>query len=155
MKSLTLSSGAFEHESMIPARYTCDGEDISPDLKWDGVPEGTISFILICDDPDAPVGDWVHWLLFNIPESRRNLTEGFLLSRNRDEGIRGGTNDFRKVEYGGPCPPGGVHRYFFKIYALDVMLDIPEGVKKKDIEAAMKGHVLGEGQLMGRYSRKR
>lgn len=155
MKTVILSSKAFKNESVIPSRYTCDGEDISPALDWHDVPENTASFVLICDDPDAPGGNWDHWLLFNLPGSYRTLPEGFLLSQNRKEGIRGGTNDFRRLDYGGPCPPGGVHRYFFKIYALDVILDLPEGSRKNEIEAAMKGHILGQGQLMGKYSRAR
>ncbi|CAG0968601.1 partial hypothetical protein, partial [Anaerolineae bacterium] len=136
-----------------PRRHTCDGEDTSPDLKWSGVPKGTQSLALICDDPDAPVGTWVHWVLFNLPADATALPAGIPADSALKTGARHGKNDFRKLGYGGPCPPGGLHRYFFKIYALDTVLTLESGSTKVQLLAAMKGHTLAEGQLMGRYKR--
>ncbi|PKL35270.1 MAG: YbhB/YbcL family Raf kinase inhibitor-like protein [Spirochaetae bacterium HGW-Spirochaetae-1] len=155
MQEITLTSKAFSHGKAIPERYTGDGEDISPPLSWGNVPEGTKSYALICDDPDAPIGNWDHWVLFNIPGEARELLEHFLLKNSVLKGVRGGMNDFRRLEYGGPCPPGGTHRYFFKIYALDVVLEMKEGVKKKELQRVMEGHILGKGELMGTYTRRK
>jgi Raf kinase inhibitor-like YbhB/YbcL family protein len=152
--AFTIASTAFKHEGMIPIQYTCDGADISPQLAWSNVPEGTKSFALICDDPDAPVGDWVHWVMFNIPSETRELKEEIANDAVLPNGARHGTNDFRKYGYGGPCPPGGTHRYFFKLYALDSMLTLTGKVTKKDLLEGMKGHILGQAELMGKYSRK-
>ncbi len=152
--TFTITSTAFKHEGMIPKEYTCDGVDISPQLAWTNVPESTKSFALICDDPDAPVGDWVHWVMFNIPSETRELREKIANDAVLPNGARHGTNDFRKYGYGGPCPPGGTHRYFFKLYALDSMLALKDKVTKKDLLEAMKGHILGQTELMGKYSRK-
>ncbi|MCS7309041.1 MAG: YbhB/YbcL family Raf kinase inhibitor-like protein [Armatimonadota bacterium] len=150
---IRLTSTAFPEGGMIPKKYTCDGEDVSPPLTWDNVPEGTKSFALICDDPDAPMGTWVHWVLFNLPADVRSLPEAVPPDKELPSGARQGTNDFRKIGYGGPCPPSGTHRYYFKLYALDTMLDLPAGCSKAQLLKAMDGHVLAEGQLMGKYSR--
>ena len=151
--AVVLKSLAFAEGGMIPQKYTCDGADVSPPLSWTGVPEGTRSFVLICDDPDAPSGTWVHWVLYDLPATVRELPEQVPTDREPDVGGRQGTTDFRRIGYGGPCPPGGTHRYFFKLYALDRTLGLPAGPTKKRVEEAMKGHTLAEAQLMGRYSR--
>jgi Raf kinase inhibitor-like YbhB/YbcL family protein len=151
--AITLTSSAFTEGAMIPKKYTCDAEDISPDLKWSGLPQGAKSLALICDDPDAPVGAWVHWVLFNIPADITTLPAGIPADAELKNGARHGKNDFRKLGYGGPCPPGGTHRYYFKLYALDTVLSLESGSSKAQLVAAMKGHVLAEGQLMGKYKR--
>jgi len=151
--TITVTSSVFGDGGMIPKKYTCDGEDISPDLKWSGVPQGAKSLALICDDPDAPVGTWVHWVLFDIPADVAELPAGIAPDATLENGARHGKNDFRKLGYGGPCPPGGTHRYFFKLYALDTRLALESGSSKAQLLAAMKGHVLAEGQLMGKYKR--
>ena len=150
---MELRSAAFEEGGMIPKKHTCDGEDISPALEWTSVADGTKSLALICDDPDAPGGTWVHWVIFNIPGGERDLAENIPSQKELPDGSKQGTNDFRKIGYGGPCPPGGTHRYYFKIYSLDTELDLEAGVTKSQLLQAMKGHVLGEGQLMGKYKR--
>jgi hypothetical protein len=151
-----LTSKAFSYNGEIGRQYTCDGKDSSPPLEWSDPPPQTRSFSLICDDPDAPVGTWVHWVLYNLPESARGLPEAVPGEAVLGDGSRHGVNDFRRLGYGGPCPPPGpAHRYFFKLYALDTVLDLKPGAAKKDLEAAMKGHLLAEAQLMGRYQRKR
>jgi Raf kinase inhibitor-like YbhB/YbcL family protein len=138
----------------IPKRYTGDGEDQSPPLHWSEPPSETKSIALICDDPDAPRGAWVHWVLFNLPAKVRELHEGVATTKTLDNGASQGKNDFGKIGYGGPAPPKGAsHRYFFKLYALDVALDLAVGATKAQLEAAMKGHVLAHGQLMGTYQR--
>jgi hypothetical protein len=151
--SIAVTSSAFTEGAWIPKKYTCDAEDISPDLKWSGVPSGAKSVALICDDPDAPVGTWVHWVLFNIPADVRSLPAGIPADATLKNGARHGQNDFRKLGYGGPCPPGGTHRYYFKIYALDTLLTLESGSTKAQVLAAIKGHILAEGQLMGKYKR--
>ena len=151
---IKITSSAFEEGGLIPPKYTCDGADISPPLQWDAVPEGTNTIALISDDPDAPMGTWVHWVLFNLPLDTRELTENIPPDENLPSGAGQGTNDFRRIGYGGPCPPGGTHRYFFKIYALDAELDLTAGAHKKDLLKAMEGHILGEGQLIGKYKRQ-
>lgn len=150
-----IKSTAFSDKGMIPARYTCDGEDVSPALSWSDPPAGTRSFALISDDPDAPAGTWVHWVLYNIPGERRSLTEALPKEKKFPDGMIQGTTDFRRVGYGGPCPPGGTHRYFFKLYALDTVLALSPGVTKQDLLKAMEGHQLAEATLMGRYQRRR
>lgn len=150
---LTLSSSAFDDGEMIPSVYTCDGDDISPPLSWSDVPDGTRSLALICDDPDAPMGTFVHWVLFNLPSDARKLPESLATEASLEDGSMQGENDFGKVGYGGPCPPGGTHRYNFKLYALDQKLDLQSGVKKSDLLDAMEGHVLGEARLVGSYRR--
>ena len=152
--TMVITSPAFLPEGEIPRRYTCDGEDISPALDWSGLPEGTKSIALISDDPDAPMGTWVHWVLFNLPGETKELAEHIPPDKTLTNGARQGANDFRKIGYGGPCPPGGTHRYFFKIYALDTQFDLPPGAKKAELLKAMQGHILGQGQLMGKYKRR-
>ena len=151
--ALVISSSAFSEGQAIPIRYTCDGPDVSPDLAWSGVPDGAASLALICDDPDAPMGTWVHWVLFNIPADADGLPAEIPADAALESGARHGTNDFRRLGYGGPCPPGGTHRYFFKLYALDTMLELDSGITKAQLLEAMKGHILAESQLMGTYSR--
>ena len=151
--SIQLTSAAFKEGGMIPEKYTCDGEDISPPLQWSGIPDGTQSIALICDDPDAPMGTWVHWVLFNIPADTKELPENIPPDRILENGAKHGMSDFRRLGYGGPCPPGGTHRYFFKIYALDIEIGLEPGATKPELLNAMEGHILDEGQLMGKYSR--
>lgn len=151
---MELKSSAFEAGGMIPKRYTCDDQDVSPPLSWTDVPTGTQSLALIADDPDAPVGTWVHWVAWNIPANARALDEDQPKRDSLPNGMKQGTTDFRRIGYGGPCPPSGTHRYFFKLYALDTMLTLPASTTKKDLERAMKGHVLKQAELMGKYSRK-
>ena len=153
--TIRLTSSAFSEGAPIPAKYTCDGQDISPPLKWSNIPPGTKSFALVCDDPDAPVGIWVHWLLYGLPGSATELQEGLPPSETLINGAKQGLNDFRRVGYGGPCPPGGSpHRYFFKLYALNAELNLPPKATKKDLLRVMEGHILAEGHLMGTYKRK-
>ncbi len=149
-----ITSQAFEDGGIIPKKYTCDAEDISPPLKWESVPEGTESLAIVCDDPDAPMGTWVHWVLFNITPDTKELPEKVSTTETIDNGAKQGTNDFGNIGYGGPCPPGGTHRYFFKLYALDTMLNIEAGIKKADLLKAIEGHLIFETQLMGKYKRQ-
>lgn len=151
---LKITSTAFDDGQMIPSRFTCDGDDISPSLSWSGVPDGARSLALICDDPDAPMGTFVHWVLYNLPGDAGELPEGLSAQGQLESGARQGKNDFGKLGYGGPCPPGGTHRYRFKLYALDKTLDLSSGVKKSELLEAMEGHVLAQGQLVGKYSRQ-
>jgi len=150
---IILRSSAFNDGDMIPQQYTCDGMDISPPLAWDDPPATTKSLALICDDPDAPMGTWVHWVLYDIPSDLRELTESQQTQKQLDNGAKQGTNDFRAIGYGGPCPPGGTHRYYFKLYALDTELNLDSGKTKSELLAAMEGHVIAEGRLMGKYQR--
>jgi len=153
--NLQLTSPAFVEGKDIPGQYTCQGRDVSPPLKWSGVPTAAKSLVLIADDPDAPVGTWVHWVLFDLPPTTTELSEDVPKTQHLPGGAKQGLNDFRRLGYGGPCPPPGKpHRYFFKLYALDALLDLKPSATKKDVEAAMKGHVLAEGQLMGTCQRK-
>ena len=142
---MRLTSPEFEQNSMIPAKFTCDGEDINPALNIEEIPQETKSLALIVDDPDAPMGTWVHWVVFNIP----------VTSQIQEHSVPGrqGLNDFRKKDYGGPCPPSGTHRYFFKLYALDIELDLEESARKGDVEEAMEGHILAQTELIGLYKR--
>lgn len=151
--AIKVTSTAFTEGGMIPKEYTCDGADISPPLSWSGVPEEARSLALISDDPDAPAGTWVHWVLFNIPVDPNELPAHVPLDQTLADGAQNGVSDFGRFGYGGPCPPGGTHRYFFKLYALDTMLDLSGRVTKKDLLSAMEGHILAEGQLMGKYRR--
>ncbi len=152
-----LTSAAFKDGAPIPAKYTCDGVDVSPPLAWSGAPAGTRSVALIADDPDAPGGTWVHWVLYNLPAEVSDLPENIAKVESLDlGGARQGRNDFRRPGYGGPCPPPGpAHRYFFKLYALDTRLELKAGAQKKDVEAALEGHALGSAQIMGTYARQR
>lgn len=151
--TMELTSSAFGEGGMIPDKFTCDGADVSPPLKWNALPAGTQSLALICDDPDAPVGIWVHWVYYDIPADTEGLPEGVATIDHPEEGGTQGINDFRKIGYGGPCPPGGTHRYFFKLYALDRMLNLPSGTTKKQLLKAMENHIVGQTQLMGKYRR--
>jgi Raf kinase inhibitor-like YbhB/YbcL family protein len=144
---MALTSPSFNEGEAIPNKFTCDGEDISPELDWFGTPEGTVSLTLIMDDPDAPVGTWVHWVIFNMPMDLSGLREGMT-----GVGLEG-TNSWNRTGYGGPCPPSGTHRYFFTLYALDINLELDPGAVKEDLLAAMEGHILGQAELMGTYSR--
>lgn len=149
--SFQISSTAFTDGEMIPIQFACDGSDVSPQLRWNGVPSATQSLALIMDDPDAPVGTWVHWVLYNLPANTRELSEGVEKQEHLASGALQGRNDFRKAGYGGPCPPPGKPpRYYFKPYALDAKLDLKAGATKADLERAMKGHILAETELMGR-----
>jgi Raf kinase inhibitor-like YbhB/YbcL family protein len=153
--TMQLTSSAFSEGQEIPAKYTCDGENVSPPLKWSGAPAETKSFALIADDPDAPVGTWVHWVLFDLAGTTTELPAAIAKGQYVAGGARQGLNDFKHLGYGGPCPPGGKpHRYFFKIYALDRMLDLKPGATKKEVERALDKHTLAQGQLMGLYKRK-
>jgi Raf kinase inhibitor-like YbhB/YbcL family protein len=151
---IKVTSSAFEEGGMIPSKYTCDGADMSVPLKLENIPSETKSIALISDDPDAPVGTWVHWVLFNWPADANELEENIPAEKELANGARQGTNDFRRIGYGGPCPPGGTHRYFFKVYALDATLDLAAGATKKQLLGAMEGHIVGQGQLMGKYKRR-
>ncbi|HDZ25814.1 MAG TPA: YbhB/YbcL family Raf kinase inhibitor-like protein [Candidatus Aminicenantes bacterium] len=150
---IKIKSPAFVPGGKIPGKYTCDGMDISPPLIWTSGPEGTKTFALICDDPDAPMGTWVHWILFNLSADIIELRENVPPERELERGAKQGMNDFRKIGYGGPCPPGGIHRYYFKLYALDTEINLEAGTTKSELLKAMEDHILAEGQLMGRYER--
>ncbi len=152
--AIQISSSAFSEGGAIPKSYTCDGEGLSPALSWTGVPSGTQSLALIADDPDAPSGTFVHWVLYDIPGDLASLPGGVAKTGTvQGVGIQG-TNSARKTGYMGPCPPrGNPHRYFFKLYALDAKLNLKEGASKADVENAMKGHILAQGQVMGKYGR--
>lgn len=156
---LIITSQSFMHQREIPARHTCDGLDLSPPLAWSGVPAGTKSLVLIVDDPDAPdpaapKKTWVHWVLYNIPPDANGLPEG-VAAKELPSGTLQGTNDSRDTGYGGPCPPIGKHRYFFKLYALDTVLPDMKHPTKTALEKAMQGHVLAHAELVGLYQRRR
>jgi len=151
---IKVTSSAFQDGGSIPSKYTCDGADVSPPLQWDSAPEDTKSLAVICDDPDAPMGTFVHWVLFNLPAEIRELTENVPTGETLPNGAKQGTSDFGRTGYGGPCPPSGTHRYYFKIYALDSEIDLPAGARKPDLLKAMEGHILVQGQLMGKYKRQ-
>ena len=151
--TMNLVSSAFTADGLIPTQYTCDGQDSSPPLSWDTPPEGTQSFVLICDDPDAPLRTFVHWVVYNLPPEIQEIPAGMSLEPTLQIGGMQGTNDFGKIGYGGPCPPRGAHRYFFKLYALDTQLALQPGAKKRQVIQAMEGHVLASAELIGRYAR--
>jgi len=152
---LKIESPAFKEGELIPSKYTCDGENLSPPLYWKNAPKETKSFALINDDPDAPNGDWVHWVIYNIPALTHELKEGAsskkLLPKESIEGI----TSSRKTGYGGPCPPSGIHRYFFKLYALNTVLNLLAGANKNQMLDAMKGHIISQTTLIGKYSRQK
>jgi hypothetical protein len=152
---MKLESTAFSANGLIPPIYTCDRQDISPALSWDDPPAGTQSFALICDDPDAPGKTWVHWVLYDLPATTRELLESVPPNATLDNGGIHGINDFGRFGYGGPCPPSGTHRYFFKLYALDRKLGLKPGATKAKLLTAMAGHILAEAELMGRYARQK
>ena len=148
--ALHVRSAAFADGQSVPQKYTCDGQNVSPPLEWSGAPEQTRSIAVICDDPDAPSGTFTHWVLYDVAAKASHLAEG------SSAGGKEGVNSFRKSGYGGPCPPpNGAHRYIFHVYALDVESLGGTGLSKQDVMAAMKGHILAEGQVMGRYQRRR
>jgi Raf kinase inhibitor-like YbhB/YbcL family protein len=154
--ALKLTSTAFQPDATIPKKHTCEGQDVSPPLTWTNPPVGTKALVLILDDPDAPDGTWVHWVLYDLPGDARSLSENLPKTNELANGARQGRNDFPGIGYGGPCPPPGpAHRYFFKLYALDAKLDLSPGASKAEVEKAMKGHILREAHLVGRYGRGR
>ena len=150
---IKLTSMAFKEGEAIPRQYTCDGVNISPPLEWNGVPKTAKAIAIIADDPDAPAGTWVHWVLYNLAAENIGLVENVPAGDNLKAGGFQGKTDFESVGYGGPCPPSGTHRYFFKIYALDSALDLKAGATKAEVEKAMEGHIISQGQLMGTYHR--
>ena len=151
---MNLQSPAFAEGKPVPDKHARDHADDSPELSWSGAPEGTKSFTLVCDDPDAPVGTWVHWVLYELPATARQLPEGVPAEPLLKDGSRQGTNDFKRTGYGGPCPPPGKpHRYFFRLYALDTSLRLAPGKTKAELLKAMEGHVKGQAELVGRYGR--
>ena len=153
---MKLTSTAFAEGQPIPANHTCDGADVSPPLQWSEAPPSTKSFALICDDPDAPVGTWVHWVIYGLPATASELPGMIAPTESLPNGAKQGLNDFRRVGYGGPCPPPGrPHRYFFKLYALDTELLLKPRATKQDLLRAMAGHILAETRLMGTYQRAR
>ena len=155
-RTLVVTSRDFRHGEPIPSGFTCDGGDRSPRLAWTGVPVETRSFALVCDDPDAPSGTWQHWLLYNLAPDACELDTGVPPRPELPSGARQGINDFGRIGYGGPCPPQGkAHRYFFRLHALDIALNLPPGVNRSDLDGAMEGHVLAVGTLMGTYERRR
>jgi Raf kinase inhibitor-like YbhB/YbcL family protein len=149
MSELKIVSSGFTHNGSIPVKYTCDGKDVNPPLKIENVPAGVKSLALIVDDPDAPVGTWVHWVVWNIDPKTDEIKEDSV-----PKGALQGINDFRKHDYGGPCPPSGTHRYFFKLYALDTLLNLSPNASKADLEKAMKGHIISQAEIVGLYKRK-
>jgi Raf kinase inhibitor-like YbhB/YbcL family protein len=152
--AFTVKSPAFSPGAEIPKQFTCSGADVSPALEWSGAPAKTASFALIMDDPDAPVGTWVHWALWNLPASTRSLPQGVAKREQLEDGSQQGANDFRKIGYNGPCPPPGKpHRYFFRLYALDAKLSLASGATRQELDAAMKGHVVGQAEYMGTFRR--
>lgn len=150
---MKLSSPAFDEGAPIPVIYTCDASDFSPALEWEDAPEGTQSFALICDDPDAPAGTWTHWLIYGIPGPAFRLAAKIPAQADHPSGLRQGLNSWGRIGYGGPCPPSGTHRYFFTLYALDCKLDLEPEASREALEAAMEGHVLTTAQTMGTYKR--
>ena len=152
---LRLTSTAFKEGEGIPRGYTCDGANVSPPLEWTGVPKTAKTIAIIADDPDAPAGTWVHWVLYNLPADGLGLIENTPQTETLNGGGAQGKNDFGKTGYGGPCPPAGTHRYFFKFYALDSELTLKPGATRAEVEQAMEGHIIGRAQLMGTYSRQR
>uniref|UniRef100_A0A7C4RW89 YbhB/YbcL family Raf kinase inhibitor-like protein n=1 Tax=Fervidobacterium thailandense TaxID=1008305 RepID=A0A7C4RW89_9BACT len=156
--SMLTVEAPFENNSVIPIEYTCDGRNVSPELKISGIPSNAKSVAIICDDPDAPVGTFVHWVLWNVPVSSSEVTipGGLTKVATLPNGARQGLNDFGRIGYDGPCPPKGhgTHHYHFKVYALDTMLNLEGNVKKKDLERAMEGHILAKGEIIGLYARK-
>ncbi len=152
VRTMQIGSPAFADGAAIPKKYTCEGEDVSPPLNWGSAPEGTKSFALISEDPDAPSGIWVHWVIYNIPGEVNKLSENIPKSEVVLNGVKQGLNDFEQIGYGGPCPPPGkAHRYFFKIYALDSYVNLKSGARKEELIKAIQSHILAEGQLIGTY----
>lgn len=152
--SFVLETEAFLKGGNIPSKYTCSGNDVSPALSWRGAPQETKSFALIVDDPDAPSGTFTHWVVYDLPAGAQQLAENVSKTDDLSGGGRQGRNDFRRSGYGGPCPPPGKpHRYFFKLYALNILLNLPTGASRRDVESAMRGHVIAQAELMGKFGR--
>jgi Raf kinase inhibitor-like YbhB/YbcL family protein len=152
--AFSLSSSDFENGSTIPKNFTCDGADVSPELSWSDAPKETQSFALIADDPDAPVGTWTHWVIYNLAADTKSTPQNVNKIDQLPDGVMQGRNDFRKIGYGGPCPPTGKpHRYFFRLYALDTKLNLKAGASRQEVEQAMNRHVVGQAELMGKYGR--
>jgi Raf kinase inhibitor-like YbhB/YbcL family protein len=152
--AFTLETKAFPKGGEIPSKYTCTGEDVSPALSWSGAPQGTKSFALIVEDPDAPSGTFTHWIVYDLPGITHQLAENIAKTDDLGGGGRQGRNDFHRVGYGGPCPPPGkAHRYFFRLYALNTTLNLPPGASKQEVEGALRGHVIGKAELMGKFGR--
>ncbi|MDT8069798.1 MAG: YbhB/YbcL family Raf kinase inhibitor-like protein [Terriglobia bacterium] len=152
--SFAVQTSAFTEGGAIPKKYTCDGADVSPELTWANAPAGTQSFALTVTDPDAPAGTWTHWVAWNIPASTTKLSEGVSKTEKLPDGTLQGKNDFKRIGYNGPCPPPGKpHRYFFKLYALGTKLDLNPGASRGELESALKGHILGQAEAMGKYGR--
>jgi Raf kinase inhibitor-like YbhB/YbcL family protein len=151
--AMQVTSSAIKDGEPIPRPYTCDGVNISPPLEWNGTPKSAKTIAIIADDPDAPAGTWVHWVVYNLPAENIGLVENLPLTEELKAGGFQGKNDFQKVGYGGPCPPSGTHRYFFKVYAVDTELPLKAGATKAEVEKAMQGHIVAQTQLMGTYSR--
>lgn len=147
---MKITSSSFAHNQNIPPKYTCDGENINPPLQFSDIPADAKSLVLISDDPDAPMGTWVHWILWNIDPKTTEISE-----KSVPAGAIEGTTSFGETGYGGPCPPSGVHRYFFKLYALDTKLDLPISAKKEDLEKAMQQHILASAEMIGLYTRSK
>lgn len=147
---MEIKSSAFQHNKNIPSKYTCDGRNINPPLQFSDIPENSKSLVLISDDPDAPMGTWVHWIIWNIDPKTTEIAEDSVPG-----GVIEGTTSFGETGYGGPCPPSGVHRYFFKLYALDIKLDLPSSAKKEDLEKAMQNHILASAEIIGLYTRSK
>lgn len=153
--ALHLETPAFGPGSDIPVQYTCDGDDISPPLRWNDPPAATGSLALVVDDPDAPGRTWVHWILYDLPAAERELPEGVPTDGTLESGAKQGHNDFGRSGYGGPCPPRGTgHRYYFRLFALDAALGLRPGATRAQLDRAMRGHVLAQAELMGRYRRR-
>src|SRR5947207_11460008 len=150
---IKLESSAFKDGQSIPKQYTCDGVNISPPLDWSGVPKNGKTLAIICDDPDAPAGTWVHWVVYNLPADDMGLIENTPATDKLTGGGLEGKNDFGKIGYGGPCPPSGTHRYFFRLYALDALLELNPGAPRKELEKVLRGHLTAQTELMGTYSR--
>lgn len=153
---MRISSTAFSNQGTIPPNYTCEGANISPALTWAEIPRTAKSLALVMDDPDAPVGTWVHWLIYNIPVDAKLLPSGVPPIENLPHGALQGKNSFHKIGYGGPCPPPGhgAHRYFFRLYALDKVLELPPSASRKELDDAMRGHIVSRAELMGRFERQ-
>jgi Raf kinase inhibitor-like YbhB/YbcL family protein len=152
--ALELKSSGFGHAMSMSDKYTCDDVDISPPLEWKNAPAGTKGFAIICETPDAPTGNWVQWVIYDIPADITNLPQSLPKTGQLDFGAKQGKNDFDQVGYSGPCLPAGQHRFFFRVYAMDALTNLKEGVKKEELVEAMKGHILAEGSLMGIYARE-
>ena len=153
--AMKIESPGFTNGGFLPSVYSCDGRDISPELRWSGVPSQAKSLVHLCEDPDAPGGMFVHWVVFNIPVSASGLPEGVSSQELQKIGAKQGRTDFGRIGYGGPCPPSGVHRYFFKLYAITTTLSLPEGCTRKDVLKAIEGHIVANAEIMGKYQRKR